>query len=69
MKRYLLIPILICLCFGISYAWLTMGPTQPTSGLTPPSYYASAILSMNFEEGLNAFDTAGDAVFSSVPSV
>lgn len=39
-----------------------MGPTQPTSGLTPPTYYASAILSMNFEEGLNAFDVSGNAV-------
>lgn len=58
--RYLLI--LSMLCVLPAHAIMVKVISGSSSGLTPPTYYASAILSMNFEEGLNAFDVSGNAV-------
>ena len=55
----------LILCFNVQ-AFQQQGAGADV-GITCPSYYASAILSMNFEEGLNACDSSGNAVLFTNP--
>ncbi|MBW2003104.1 MAG: hypothetical protein JRI72_00605 [Deltaproteobacteria bacterium] len=63
MKRLILTLLFIfCLSFQSS-AWNPMIVGSGSQvGSNRPSYYASAILSMNFEDGLDAYDSSGNAV-------
>jgi len=65
MKKLFLI--LILSCFVATGAWALFAPmalvaTDSSATDNRPSYYASAILSMNFEDGLDAYDSSGNAV-------
>ena len=57
-KNFFILSLITLFLVGPAYAWLNMGATQSKR----PSYFASAILSMNFEEGLNAYNSAGERV-------
>ena len=56
--RYLLILSMLCVIPAHAITVMVIGG----SSVNCPSYYASAILSMNFENGLNACDGSGNAV-------